>query len=836
VNEACNGASTGNASVTVSGGTGSYTYNWTPSGGTAATAGALSAGTYTCTITDANFCSLTKTITITEPSALSASTTQVNEACNGASTGSISTTVSGGTGAYTYNWTPSGGTAALAASLSAGTYTCLISDANSCNTSVTATISEPAAITYTASVSPATCGQSNGSASITAAGGTGALTYSWSPAGGNTSSAGNIPAGSYSCTITDANACSLVATTSVTNLNGPIVSVVNSTDVLCYGNATGSASVTVSSGTGAYTYSWIPSGGNGASAGSLTAGTYTCQVSDANGCIGSAGLTILQPAAFSVSSTQNNVTCNGASNGSATLSVNGGTATYTYSWNPSGGTASNASGLSGGTYTCTISDANACITSATVSITEPAALVAAITQETDVTCNGAMNGNVALTVSGGTGSYTYTWSPSGGNASSANGLAGGTYTCSISDANACSTSSTVTIAEPAALLASISQVANVTCNGAMNGNATVAVNGGTGSYTYNWSPSGGTSATESGLAGGTYTCSITDANACVTSVNVSIAEPSVLAAQAGVFTDASCNGVSDGSASIQANGGTAAYTYSWTPSGGTGAAAANLGAGTYTCTVTDANGCQASAAETISQPAPVTLTLTSTSPGACNGGADTLRASGAVSYIWSPATGLNNSTGSEVIATLTANTTYTITGTDASGCTGTNNISLNLNPDPATPLITSAGDVLSASGTGVLYQWYLNGSPLAGATSPDYTALATGTYMVTETNGFGCSATSAAFPFTITGSGPALAAGMFRLYPNPTQGDVTLELGVTGQHTEISFYDMLGQQVRTIVITDRVTTIHAGELSEGVYIYRFVRDGAVVSTGRLVMQ
>ncbi|MBF4473839.1 SprB repeat-containing protein, partial [Flavobacterium sp. HJJ] len=127
------------------GGAGGYTYSWAPSGGTAATATGLAAGTYTCTITDANNCQITKNFTITQPTAITATTSQTNVACNGATNGSASVTAAGGAGGYTYSWTPTGGTAATATGLAAGTYTCTITDANNCQITKNFTITQPTA-------------------------------------------------------------------------------------------------------------------------------------------------------------------------------------------------------------------------------------------------------------------------------------------------------------------------------------------------------------------------------------------------------------------------------------------------------------------------------------------------------------------------------------------------------------------------------------------------------------------------------------------------------------------------------------------------------------------
>src|SRR5690606_5016138 len=187
---------------------------------------------------------------------------------------------------------------------------------------------------------------------------------------------------------------------------------------------------------------------------------------------------------------------------------------YTYSWLPSGGTNATATGLAVGTYTVTVEDFNGCQTTRTVTVGQPAALTLTPSQ-TDVSCFGGSNGTATVTPTGGTGSYTYSWSPYGGTAATASGLAAGTYTVTVTDANSCQETHTFTIEEPTALTLTPSQT-DVSCFGGSNGTATVAVSGGTPGYTYSWSPYGGTAATASDLAAGTYTVTITDANSCQT--------------------------------------------------------------------------------------------------------------------------------------------------------------------------------------------------------------------------------------------------------------------------------------------------------------------------------
>ena len=374
INVLCNGDNSGSASVNSNGGTAPYTYSWSPAGGANSTASNLSAGNYTCTITDANQCTTTQTITITQPTALATTSTQANVLCNGASTGSASVSVTGGTPAYTYAWSPSGGISATASNLSSGNYTCTVRDANQCTTTKAITITQPTALASTSTQTNVLCnGASTGSASVSVTGGSPVYTYSWTPSGGTSATASNLGAGNYTCSVRDANQCTTTKAITITQPTA-LASTSTQTNVLCNGASTGSASVSVTGGSPVYTYSWTPSGGTSATASNLGAGNYTCSVRDANQCTTTKAITITQPIALSTSSTQTNVTCFGLSNGSANITATGGTPAYNYSWTPSGGITATATNLNAGNYTCTVRDANQCTTTKTVTITQPTAL------------------------------------------------------------------------------------------------------------------------------------------------------------------------------------------------------------------------------------------------------------------------------------------------------------------------------------------------------------------------------------------------------------------------------------------------------------------------------
>jgi len=740
-NSSCNGGANGTATASGSGGTGTITYAWS-NGGTAAAISGLTAGTYTVTATDANGCTDSDDITITEPTAVVASIgTPTNVSCNGGSDGAATASATGGTGTKTFVWS-TGATTATASSLAAGTYTVTATDANGCTDTESVTITEPTVLV--ASIGTPTnvsCnGGNDGAATASASGGTTSYSYAWSGGGGSAAAATGLTAGTYTVTVTDANGCTDTESVSITEPTAVVASIGTPTNVSCNGGNDGSATASATGGTGTITYAWSGGGGSAATASGLTAGTYTVTATDANGCTDTESVTITQPTAVAVSISSTNSSCNGGANGTATASGSGGTGTITYAWS-NGGTAAAISGLTAGTYTVTATDANGCTDSTSVTITEPTLLVAAASVDDNVSCNGGNDGEATASAMGGTTAYTYAWSNA---ATTANitGLAAGTYSVTVTDANGCTDSASVTITEPAVLVAATAVDDNVSCNGGNDGEATASATGGTTTYSFAWS-SGATSATASNLAAGTYTVTVTDANGCTDTETVTITEPTPVVASAVVDDNVSCNGGNDGEATASASGGTAGYTFSWSGGGGSAATATGLTAGTYIVTVTDANGCEDTASVTITEPTLLVASAVVDDNVSCNGGNDgeaTASATGgttAYTYAWS------NAATSATITGLTAGT-YSVTVTDANGCTDSTSITIT---EPAALVAATVldsnvscnggsdgGATASATGgtTAYTYAWS------NGATTASITGVAAGTYSVTITDANGC--------------------------------------------------------------------------------------------------
>ncbi len=417
---------------------------------------------------------------------LTATATPTNILCFGQNNGQAIVNITTGSPNYTYSWAPSGGTSATATGLSAGNYTVTITDASGCPITVTVTITQPvSALTANATSTNTGCNTSTGTGTVTASGGTGPYTYAWTPSGGTNANATGLGAGQYTITVTDANGCTQTDTVGVTSAGAQTVTLASQTNVLCFGNTTGAATVTVMGGTTPYIYSWSPSGGTNATATGLGANTYTVSVTDAAGCTVTFTVTITQPAsAINPGATATNILCNGGTNGTATATVTGGTPGYTYLWS-TGGTTNSISNLGQGTYTVTITDANGCTATSTVTVTDPSPLSTSLTPS-NATC-GNSNGSLSATPTGGTSPYTYLWNTSE-TTSSITGLAAGTYSVVITDANGCTQTATVTITNSVNPTAGIN--ANVTI---YNGNSTTLT--ATGGGNYSWSPATGLSCT-----------------------------------------------------------------------------------------------------------------------------------------------------------------------------------------------------------------------------------------------------------------------------------------------------------------------------------------------------
>ena len=699
-NVTCNGGGDGAITLTVSGGAGSYTYNWSGPNGFASTLkdiSTLSAGTYNVTITSGGAIK-TDNFTITQPTVISPMGGAVtNSTCATSPNGSTNITVTGGMPPYTYVWS-SGETTLNLTNKGAGNYSLTITDSKQCAvTPTTFIITAPPAISSTAVTSNALCkGSKEGSITLSPNGGFSPYTFSW--AGPSfTSASQNITglgAGSYSVTIIDAKSCAYSTNYSITEPTAVVIGAISVNNANCNQSNGGATVAAATGGTGSYTYAWT--GGNNVTQSTqnltnVAAGTYSLTVKDANQCSATqTGVVVGNTASTLAVGTQTikDATC-GSNTGSISISPTGGISPLSYAWSGPVGfaaTTQNIASLVAGTYSVSITDANKCSVVQSGIVVNNAASTLAIGTPTvkNATCSAA-NGSITIAPTGGTAPLKYAWTgPNGFTATTQNinNLAAGAYTVVITDANNCSINSgAINVASATAATVTTQSAKNLTCNNAANGSITTTISGGTAPLVYSWiGPNGFTASTKdiSGLAAGTYTLNVNDGAGCAAApLVVTLTQPDALTAATQTVKNLSCNNAANGSITTSISGGATPYTFAWTGTNNYTASTkdiANLAAGTYTLNVRDANSCTvAPIVVTITQPTALSISTQSVTLISCKNAGNGSIVMGSVAggtapytYSWTGPNGYTAAT--KDISNLAAGS-YILVVTDASGCT-----------------------------------------------------------------------------------------------------------------------------------------------------------------------
>jgi len=731
----CKGLST---TLTASGAT---TYTWSPATGLSATTGATVTANptattpYTVTGSDANGCQGTTTATVTVNEL---PTITVNDAavCDG-----LSATLTA-SGAISYTWSPSDGlSATTGATVTANptgttTYTVEGTDGNGCKNTATATVSISGLPTITVN-SPAIC--KGESATLTAGG---ATTYTWTPSTGLSATTGATvtanPTGTTTYTVegTDGNGCKNTATATVTVNELPTPAITknpNETVITC------TLSEIELTATGGTSYSWS-NGANTATTRVSTAGTYEVTVTDGNSCTAKTSVVITEDKTLPGATIQNpsgntQLTCT-VKNISLTATGNG-----TYSWTDQSGnvvgTGATFVATTSDVYTVTVTGANGCTSTASITITQsddmPKVSIASGT--TVLTCT-TPSINLTTTTTGGDGNYSYSWS-NGASTADITVTTPATYTITVTDGNGCEGTASIPITEnktlPTVGITNNTGETVLTCT-RLNISLTA-----TGGVTYAWSGGLGNNANVTVDAQGTYTVTATAANGCTNTASISITEnknlPTINITNNTAKTELTCT---TPSISLTATGG---ISYSWSGGLGSNANATVTTSGTYTVTGTAANGCTNTASITITEdkvkPTVNIANATGTTILTCTTTSISLTASGGVSYSWDGGLGSNAS------ATVTAQGTYTVTATAANGCTNTASITITENKvkptagitrNPSTNVLTCAVQSISLTATGNgTYSWNngLGNNATITVTTP-------GTYVVTVTGSNGC--------------------------------------------------------------------------------------------------
>ncbi len=796
----CGSACDGTASVAVSGGAPGYTYLWTPNvtGQGTPNATDLCAGPYSVLITDANGCTITQAFTILDAVPLEVSLQVLPASCPDACDGSAGVIVTGGVGPYTYDWQPppgGGQGTPNVTGLCAQAYTLLITDAVGCDTLIAFTVPAPPPITVVSTVNDPTCsGDCNGSISVQASGGNGAYTYAWVPdvTGQGTPDATQLCAGNYQVTITS-GACDTTLTFILAD-PPPIEAVLTTTDPTCAGECDGTATVTVTGGTLPFAFVWTPNvtGQGTPDATDLCPGNYTVLVSDALGCDTLIAFIINEPPPIVVDLVTTPASCGGACDGTATATVSGGTEPYQYDWQtPPGagqGTPS-ATNYCPGAYTLTVTDANGCTVVTPFAITTPSGIDAQFST-TPTSCGDACDGTATVTATGGVEPYTWLWDPlPGGGQGTANatGLCQGIYTLQITDAAQCDTVLFINITGPTPIEPNASQT-DEDCNGPCNGTATVNPTGGSGTYTFVWSPVppvGQSTNSAAQLCPGIWSVTIDDGTGCDTTVVFDIL-PKVPIDNNVAWSDATCPNACDGTAQVFPTGGIPPYTYVWSPNPPFGQgtdAVSGLCLGLWSVTVIDAVGCEGSTPFFVGAPPPFNaalVVLPETCAGPCTGAASVTPSGGTgqINVLWLP----GGQTTTQVTG-LCAGTTYSVTLTDAAGCDST----FTFTVDPFDPIqANSSSTPVSCAGA-------CDGTATVGPTggtapytymwmpgmqdTPQVTDLCEGVYTVTITDANNCSIDAQVL---ITGP-PAIDANA-TVTPISCNGqcDASIELNASG--------------------------------------------------------
>jgi PKD repeat protein len=682
----CAGGSTGTASVepAVPG----HTYLWSdPATQATPTATGLAAGPYSVTITDGFGCAATFNTTVGSVAPVSiVDLSSTDEPCLGAGGGTASVTVAGGTAPYTYVW--SNGTNGPGIIASAGNYTVTVTDANGC---APATGSVTIAATGIPNVADAGddlvgCAGTfpimlNGTVTNATggswSGGTGIFTGSGLSAG-YTPSAGELAAGSVILTLTTTgnSTCPPAQDQVVIMLPNSFANTgISSEDAICFGTATGSASVTPADP--GFSYLWNdPAAQITPTATALGAGSYSVLITDGFGCSIELSTIVGPTAALSIADiSSTNESCLGTGDGTATVTITGGTAPYSYSWSNGANGATIIAGA--GNYTVTVTDANGCAP-ATGDITIGVSGLPNLADAGDdlVGCTNSFPIAIEATITNATGA---SWSGGAGvylgggtsiayHPTTAEILAGGvTLVVTTTGNGTCPPDQdSVFIALSNSFLNSSLSVGAPRCTGSVDGTIVYAPE--LPGLTYQWSDAGAqTSATASGLGAGTYTITVTDALGCDTTLAATLLDPSALVVDTITSTPVTCSNGNDGSLMLQVVGGTPAYTVTW-GNGANGVLLGNLSAGAYTATVVDANGCITTAQGMVTSPAPIQLAAVGPDTVCVNApavfSASAQGGTGSYVFTWS---GLGS--GPQLTAAFNQSQTLTVSATDSNGCT-----------------------------------------------------------------------------------------------------------------------------------------------------------------------
>lgn len=657
----CFGQGIGSVNLTVSGGVPPYSYTWAASNGGMIPPGQMNnedliqlfAGDYTVSITDAAGCVIEHLATVGQPEQLLAQASATHVVCWGSSTGEIDLTIMGGVQPYSYEWQGSWGGVVPAGmensedltGLTPGFYEVLVRDANNCSVSKSVVVNGPStglATSYTRT-NVGCAGGATGAIDLNVSNGFPPYTYSWSASNGGFVPAGQesledisgLVTGTYTCVVTDSINCTTTRSVNIIQVNSGSLTVTGSTiNPSCFGDNNGAINIQIDGNPAGIIYNWSASAGGVIPAGQentedisgLVAGTYTV-TANLNGCTGTQTFTLSQPLQLAASVTSSAPPCAGEPGGSIETSVTGGISPLTFQWVASNGGSIPAgqegledlTGLTAGTYSVTITDANGCSISPQDIVLQDATPIDATLNVTNIVICNTASGAIDLTPSGGSGNFSFEWAATAGGSVPADqvnneditGLIPGLYHVNVTDGSGCTITFTATVTEncggplPCSLTASV-QSENISCYGEQDGQIEVTATGGQQPYTISWSATNGGSILSgqqasfslTDLPAGTYSYEIISSDGCNINGVIEITAPDAPLTIQETHTNVAC-GNGTGSINVTVSGGTAPYSYQWStflvgniPAGqSTNEDLTGLTAGIYYLRVIDANGC-----------------------------------------------------------------------------------------------------------------------------------------------------------------------------------------------------------------------------------------------------
>ncbi|MFK8036730.1 MAG: gliding motility-associated C-terminal domain-containing protein [Crocinitomicaceae bacterium] len=686
----CFGLCDGTATVSASGGVGSYIYNWYNSsnnliGQSTVVASNLCADDYFVVLTDANNCSVTTSFTtIVEPTEIIYTITQQDIDCFGDCNGSANISVMGGVPGpgYIYEWKDNLGVIIGAnnniSSLCAGSYTIEVVDQNGCSTGVNdVNLISPTELVVDLFLNNAECNVASGSITAQVSGGTQIYSFEWldnlqnTIVGETTNILQNIFSGTYYFVVTDANGCDDTSLVELQDNPSTTIQFDAVNNPTCFGASDGSIEISIVGTNLPLNFLWNPGGLVVEDPSNLSAGTYNLTVTDALGCESFYDTVLVEPSEIIITPTLTDPLC-GECDGEISVIAAGGSGVYNYSWN-TGGVQNNIQNLCGGIYELTVEDENGCL------VSEPYALgnSAAVTAEaivTPLTCFDDCNGEITVNILTGTAPFTVTWLNDGFIGLTQQNLCAGTYFIEVKDANDCVFPMVVELDNPNEIIVT----PNMTLPncGVNDGAITITSTGGVQPHTYQWNIAGQTLPTISNIGAGVYIVTVTDNNGNGCSNDYTFNLSNITVPQVSLTSsDIDCNGNCNGEIESTTIGGTPGYSYQWYTNDGILIAGENNSnllnrcAGLFSIEVTDANNCVAYASEEIFEPTPIVFNSPIIDNVNCFGDCDasisinTFGGTLPYSYLWDDQNAQNTPT-----AVNLCDGTYILTLTDGNNC------------------------------------------------------------------------------------------------------------------------------------------------------------------------